>query len=310
MRIDLTSYNARYDSAIAKLEDGIVQGEGIQLKILKNHFLDRSVVFQNSFPCVAIAEDDSVVATAVGAQTKMEINGTIIEAGFVLDAKVHLSYRRKGIGMRLARHQKDWFSKKGYDKNFTTLKLSNAPVIKVSAKAIGNIWLTPFVYLTIPTSARISSTLQSPGENHFSVRLFDQEQMPEGFHTNFPSGLGVLHTWMLYRLKIEKISWLYKQGLKCLRKISPKQYDLLPKEKDVMEFATLFNHTEQNIDSINDVLKHLEAKEKKFLLVCCRKGDSIYKHLKSYSINTYHYYILTDFALSIKDELVIDVRCL
>jgi len=310
MRIDLTPYHPGFDSAIATLEDDIVQGKGTQLKILKNHFLDRSVVFQKSFPWVALTEDDKVIATAVGAQTKLVINEQIIEAGFVFDAKVHLSYRRKGIGMRLARHLKDRFSKEGFDKNFTTLKLSNAPVIKVSAKAIGNIWLTPFLYLTIPTCAKIPSFFRSTGTDNFSVRLFDKEQLPVGFHTNFTSGLGVLHTWKLYRLKIEKISWLYKQGLKCLRKISPKHYNLLPKEKEVMEFATLFNHTEQNISSINEVLLNLEAKEKKFLLVCCRKGDSVYNHLKSYSINTYHYYMLTDFALSKKDKLAIDVRCL
>ena len=273
--------------------------------------VDQSCGFlPQSFPCIALTEDYKVIATAVGAQTKLEINGKISEAGFVFDAKVHLSYRRKGIGMRLAKYQKDLFSKEGFEKNFTTLKLSNAPVIKVSAKAIGNIWLTPFVYLTIPTSIKIPSTLRSPAANNFSVRLFDKEKLPAGYHTNFPSGLGVLHTWKLYRLKIEKISWLYKQGLKCLRKISPNQYNLLPKEKEVMEFATLFNHSEKNIGSINEVLQHLEAKEKKFLLVCCRNGDSIYNHLKRYSINTYHYYILTDFALSVKDELAIDVRCL
>ena len=166
------------------------------------------------------------------------------------------------------------------------------------------------MYLTIPTRARVSSTLHPATASDFSVRLFDEELMPAGFHTNFGSGLGVLHTWKLYRLKIERISWLYKQGLKCLKKIYPKQYHLLPKEKEVMEFGTLFNHSEQNIDKINEVLQHLDKNEKRFLIVCCRKGDSIYNYLKPYSINTYHYYMLTDFALSIKDHLEIDVRCL
>ena len=63
-------------------------------------------------------------------------------------------------------------------------------------------------------------------------------------------------------------------------------------------------------DKINEVLQHLDKNEKRFLIVCCRKGDSIYNYLKPYSINTYHYYMLTDFALSIKDHLEIDVRCL
>ncbi|HZG24813.1 MAG TPA: hypothetical protein VEZ17_09555 [Chitinophagaceae bacterium] len=310
MQIELIPYHPTYDSAIADLENKVVQGKGIQLKILKNHFLDRSLVFLKTFPCLALNENHEVIGTAVGAGTKLLINGKAYMAGFVLDVKIQLSYRHKGIGMQFAKHQKEWFTREGWEKNFTTIKLSNAPVIKLSAKAIGNIWLTPFVYLTIPSSAQIPSTPRSSGINSFSVRLFDKERLPSGYYTTFPGGLGVFHTWKLYRLKIEKLSWLYRQGLECIKMISPKRYAVLPKEKEVMEFATLFNHSNENVGSINEVIQHLQATDKKFLLVCCRKGDSVYKHLKKYSINTYPYYMLTDFALSCKDDLAIDVRCL
>src|SRR5215213_333234 len=98
MHIKLTPYHPIYDNAIARLENSIAQGKGIQLKILKNHFLDRSVVFSKSYPCLALNGKHEVIGTAIGAETKLVINGRSFTAGFVLDAKVHSLYRNKGIG--------------------------------------------------------------------------------------------------------------------------------------------------------------------------------------------------------------------
>ncbi|HVG15851.1 MAG TPA: GNAT family N-acetyltransferase [Chitinophagaceae bacterium] len=310
MHINLVRYQPTYDSAIAHLEGSSVQGNGIQLKILKEHFLDRSIVFPKTFPCLALNEHGEVIGTSVGAETKLVINGIIYPSGFVLDAKVHPSYRNKGIGRQLAQQQKEWFNQEGWEKNFTTAKLSNAAVVKLSAKAIGKIFLTPFVYLTIPTNTRISSDFRASGTKKFSVRLFGKASLPLRYHTTFPGGLGIFHTWMVYRIKVEKISWLYRLGLGCIEKMFPNRYAVLPKEKEVMEFATLFNHTEENIGGINEVMEHLNGEGIRFLLVCCRKGDSMYDHLKKYSINTYAYNMITDFPLYEKDEIALDVRCL
>jgi hypothetical protein len=115
---------------------------------------------------------------------------------------------------------------------------------------------------------------------------------------------------MLYQLQIEKLSWLNKRVLAWIRKVSPKKYAVLPKEKEIMQFATLFNHSVENIESINEVLQHMQADGKGFLLVCCCKGDGIYNYLNQYSINTYEYYMLADFPLSGKDNISVDVRCL
>jgi hypothetical protein len=310
MHIQLTPYQPTHDLAIAKLEDSIVQGKGIRLKILKNHFLDRCMVFPKTFPCLALNEANEVIATAVGAETKIMINRGAYTAGYVLDAKVHSSYRNKGIGTQLAKQQKAWFRKQGWEKNFTTLKLSNAAVIKLSAKAVGSIWLKQFVYLTIPTSIRIPSTVRSVGSINFSVQLFEHDNLPSAYYTTFSGGLGVFHTWMLYRLKIEKLSWLHKQGLDWIKKLSPKKYALLPKEKEIMEFGTLFNHSMFNIESINEVMQHMQADGKAYLLVCCCEGDDMYNYLHRYSVNTYNYYILADFPLLRQDIVSVDVRCL
>ena len=310
MHITLTPYNDSYDEKISKLENSVVQGKGVQLKIIKKHFLDRSAVFLKTFPCLALNEEQGVIGTAIGAETKLMLNGETLNAGFVLDTKVHESYRNNGVGRSLANAQNEWFTQQGWEKNFTTLKSSNLPVIKLSYRALKKFWLTPFVYLTIPTSIFIRPGIFPSATSNFSVRLFDPEKLKGSYFTNFPGGLGVFHTWMMYQLKIENLSWLYRQGMSCVKKLQPMRYSMLPKQDDVIQFATLFNHSEVNINGINEVLQHLNTNGKRFLLVCCRKGDSIYRHLKKYSINLYGYYILSDFPLGINDKLTIDVRCL
>lgn len=310
MNIQLIPYKNTYDADITELENSVVQGKHIKLRILKNHFLDRSVVFENYFPCLAVNKEKRLVGTAIGAKTKIIINGKMYNAGFGYDVKVHPAHRNNGVGRTMATHQKEWFKAEGLEKNFITLKLSNAPVVKLIAKAVGKIWLYDFVYLTIPSKARISEPFVRKAAQKFFVKLFDREALSPNYYTEFSGHLGYFHTYKLYRLKLEKLSWLYRQGLRILKKINPKKYSQLPVEQEVMEFATLYNHTENNMANMNTVLEHLEAKGKKYLLVCCCKNDSIYDYLKKYSINTYGYYILSDFPLKGKDEVTLDVRCL
>ena len=310
MNISVVPYNSVYDADIQQLEKATNQGKQIKLQILKNHFLDRSMVFKKSFPCVSVNQQEKLIGTCIGAQTDLIVNGKSFDAGFAFDVKVHPLYRNQGVARMMAKFiYNNFFKTEGFQKNFTTLKLSNTPVIKLSAKAIGKIWLYDFVYLTIPTKIKIKEPFKDKGNAKLSIKLFHQENLSSVYYTNFKDGLGCFHTHKLYQLKIEKISWLYRQGLEMLKKINYK-YSLLPKENEVMSVATLYNHTVNNIESINNVLGYLDKEDIKYLLVCCRKNDSIYNYLKKYSINSYGYYILSDFLLSSKDEVVMDIRCL
>lgn len=84
----------------------------------------------------------------------------------------------------------------------------------------------------------------------------------------------------------------------------------MPQEGDTLQFACLYNHQPHNLSGINSVLQELENTGIDYLLVCCRKRDAIYRTLQKYSINTYGYYILTDFPVRRRDRVTIDVRCL
>ena len=84
----------------------------------------------------------------------------------------------------------------------------------------------------------------------------------------------------------------------------------MPAAGETMKFATLFNHTPENIIHISEVLEELKQKGVNYLLVCCRRKDSLFNTLKKISVNTYGYFLLTDFMLEKQDSVTMDVRCL
>jgi hypothetical protein len=260
---------------------------------------------------LSIDTNKKLTGTCVGVQTSLVLNGEQFEAGFALDGKVDPMYRNKGTGRTMAKYLYEHFFKpEGLKKNFTTLKLKNVPVIKLTSKAVGKIWLYDFVYLTIPTNKKVEGVFRPKGDTKLSVKLFPAQNICEEYYNNFTNDLGCFNTYKMYRLKITHISWLYKRGLSILKKMSHRRYSDLPREKEIIKSASLYGHTEKNVQTINTVLDHLHGEHIKYLMVCCRKNDSIYNYLKKYSINTYSYYILADFELSVKDNLTIDVRCL
>lgn len=293
------------------MEKGITQGIGIRLEILKDHFLDRAKLFDSYYSNLAM-KGYQVMGTAIGSTTTLVVNGETLKAGFGFDAKVAPGMRKMGIGKMLAKDlYKNFFRPNGLVKCFMTAKLTNAPILKVVSKALGKVWLYKFVYLTIPTSAIIDIKNSPAGKpQQFSIGLYDPASTCKSYYTSFESGFGYFHTWEMYKLRIKKISWIYKQGITVLKKLAPSRYRQLPKEGDELSFATLFNHTTNNISSINELLNDLKKQNIHYLLVCCKKNDAIYNYMKQYSINTYNYYLVSDFSLKESDSVSMDVRCL
>ena len=311
MILNLVPYDKKYDDRIHNLEQSIIQGKSIQLEIIKDHFLSRTTVFKTNYPCLVVNEHDVVIATAIGAKTEIIINGGHSDAGVVYDVKVHPSYRKKGVGKMMAKHiSGEFFKKEALSRNFITLKLSNAAVIRL-ANAVRKIWLYDFVYLTIPSTYRVKKSLYTKGKKQLlSVALFHSDDLCPSYYVPVKNGLGYFHTSKMYRLKIRHINPLFRIGLGIMKKIQPQKYAYLPEEGDMFEFVTLYNHNAQTIQHINEVLEKLEDSGIKYLMVCCRKHDVIYNALKEQCISTYDYYVLSDFPLTKNDEITIDVRCL
>lgn len=309
---DIITYSEELNQPLIQFEREIVQGRQIQLEIIKRHFLDRANVFKKFQAFIAVDAKKHIIGTSIGAQTTIEINGKQIQAGFGFDAKVSQHQRNKGLGKILAKEvYKRFFIPNGMSQNYMTAKLSNAAVLKMISGLIPNVWIYDFTYLTIPASARIKPTrFRKSGADNFGVRLFDQQNANPDYYTFFENGLGHYHSYKMYQLKIKKVNIAYRVALDFLRKYYPSKYGNTPKEGEVMSFSTLYNHSFDNLSGINLVLEDLEKKGIGFLLVCCKKQGAVYRLLKSISINSYDYNIVTDFHLKKNDHVNIDVRCL
>ena len=309
---EVISYSEEQNLPLLQFEKDIVQGGQIQLEIVKEHFLSRAAVFRNFRVFIAVNAQNDIMGTAIGAQTTIEINGEQIQAGFGFDAKVSPDHRRRGLGRKLAKEMyRQFFTPNGLSKNYMTAKLSNAAVLKMISGMLSNVWIYNFTYLTIPTCARMKpSGLSERTPDNFGVRLFDPQSTDHQYYTFFENGLGCFHSYKMYQLKIKKVKFIYRTALGLLRKYYPSKYQNTPEEGETMSFSVLYNHNIANLAGINLVLEDLERKGIGYLLVCCKKRGAIYRSLKSISINSYDYNIVTDFHLKESDAVNLDVRCL
>jgi hypothetical protein len=312
MDLSFVKYNPKYDQALNQLEQAIVQGKTLRMKIIKKHFLDRAKVFKKYHALLAVDKKDNPVATCIGAATKLRINGTTFNAGIGYDVKVSMPYRNNGVAKRLGKRMyQQFFIPEGLTRNFVTLKQSNIPVIRLLSKTVFNIYLYDFVYLTIPCTTEIKRVSIVQGDKPlFSVTLFKEDEPDPSLYSITKSGLGYFNTYKVYQLQIAGIGIIYRVGLWLLKKFNPQKYSQLPAVGETIKFATLFDHTPENINHISEVLEELEQKGVNYLLVCCRRKDGLYNTLKKISVNTYGYYILSDFLLDKQDSVAIDVRCL
>lgn len=314
MNFTIVDFDPKYEAGIQQLEKEIVQGKGIQLKTLKNHFLDRATVFGKYLGFLTLNEATKPIGVSIAAQTKLRVNTETFDAGILYDVKVHPAYRNQGINRSMSKYAySHFFIPNGLTRNFITLKMSNVPVLRSALKAISKMWLYDFVYLTLPTQPRIpiqNSHGNQHAEQRFAVTFFDETDLDKGYCQHFASGLACFYTQKMYQLRITHINFWYKLGLSILKALSPLRYAHLPKEQDTMAFGSLYNHAAENISQVNEVLEHLYEKNIPFLMVCCQKNDCIYNALQKYSINTFGYFLLSDFELQATDALTIDVRCL
>jgi len=207
MDLSFVKYHPKYDQAISLLEQTVVQGKAIRMKILKKHFLDRAKVFEKYHALLAVDKKDNPVATCVGAVTKLIINGTHFNAGIAYDVKVSAAYRNNGIARKFAKTMyQQFFIPAGLTKNFVTLKQSNIPVVRLLTSAVSNIYIYDFVYLTIPCNLKINKLTTTQGDKQlFSVTLFEDDKPSPLFYSITKSGLGYFNTYKVYQLHITSI---------------------------------------------------------------------------------------------------------
>jgi hypothetical protein len=300
-----------YLDAALELEKKAVQGKSVQLEIIKENFLSRAIPFSSHFACMALDNKNGIVGSAIGAQTKLIVNNTNIEAGFAFDTKVSQAWRGRHVGRTLAKNlYTEFFNPQGLKQTFMTAKLSNLPVLRLASHTVPQTWVYPFVYLTIPTSARFRIKELKGKAQRFHVKVFDKENIGQEYYSEMKTGLGYFRTFKNYRLKIRKISTPYRIAISFMKICRPQKFRHLPTEQDVLGFAVLYNHNPSTLWQINEVLEELESEGVKQLLVCCSKEDDTYRFFRNKSINTYDYCLVSDFEINKTDTITIDARCL
>lgn len=312
MNYRIAPYTEEYAQKLAMFEQGIVQGKQLRLEICKQDVMDRANVFDQHVTYMALSEMDEIVGMSSGGRTTLEINGIAYPSGIGFDTKVHPNWRNRGIAKKLAQTTVvDFFEPNGLIKNYSTVKFSNKAVFKIFTDVLAHTDSYEFVYLTIPTHLRLSPFHEVPlFDQRFHVRLFDRENLSPDYWKVFDNGLGYFRTDQLFQLKITRIAPLFKLGIALLQSFQPEKYRFAPKEGDLFSYATLFDHTNENIGQLQSVLDDLAKKGIRHLMVCCQKGDPSYRWLRKWAIDEYRYVILSDFELKPTDQVSLDVRSL
>ena len=87
-------------------------------------------------------------------------------------------------------------------------------------------------------------------------------------------------------------------------------HNKLPGKGALLQFATLFDYTPENLGEINEALQLLQDHNIPYLNVCCTRHDAAYQLLKPLAMNVLPYIMLSTFAVQNGQKLTLDVRCL
>lgn len=305
----ITTYNPDHEASLLDLERRSPQGKLVQLVMSRTRFLSRAIVF-DAFEAFVAEEEGQLVGTAIGGKVPLIHNGVMHWAGYGFDVKVSPTHRGRKIAQRLARHiVENFFLNHDLTRQFITLKKSNHPVVALTANVIKKMSLVEFVYLTIPTASQLGPHKGFRNDQKFSVSLLSGQELLRDHYVIAEKNLSY---WLLdktYKLRIEKIHPIVKVLMALYSKVS-RLAKYVPREGSTISSAILFNHNATNMDKLNNVLGQLVERQIDYLLVCCRRGDDVYRWLSHYSINTYGYYLLFNYEVKKQDSITIDVRCL
>lgn len=306
----IVPYSPKYEQALLQLERNAVQGRLIQLEMLRDSYLSRSEIFEKHQAFVSLDENGQVMGVLAAAITPIWQNGVQKQVGVCFDVRVDPLFRGHGLTKKMGVHANEvFYQKHEVEGLFLTLKAGNDAVYQ-SAKILGmELYLYPFVYLTIPTWQRVGRRKATSQEQRFQVRLTPNPAQEGGFYQHFGGGLGVWQTHRMYRLRIRKLHPLLKWGQRLLNFLRKKDRQL-PSEGDELRFASLFGCVPENAGGLDEVLAYLQTRGIGYLSVCCAEGDFLYDLFKPLSINAYPYLLLSTFPTKPEDKIGMDVRCL
>ena len=303
-------YAPEYEPALLNLEKKAVQGALIQLEMVRDHFLSRSVIFENYKIILGITNTGELAGAAAAAIVPVKCRDVLSKVGVGYDLKVAPRFRKQGLSKQFGKYLvEEYLRPEGIKDFMLTMKTNNLPVAK-STFIIKQKWYHyEFIYLTIPTWQRLKKNKHALDKQKLKTRLFENNETIANYFSTTSEGLGIWKTCNMYKIKLSKLHPLIKVGQKLGAVFSPR-LRRSPQEGDLLQFATLFNYDYSNFHQLNTVLEQLQEENIQYLNVCCQKGDFVWKALKSLAINAFPYTLMSTFETSPENKIELDVRCL
>jgi GNAT superfamily N-acetyltransferase len=309
-QFQIKPYAVRYEQALLELERKSPQGSLVKLEMLRHHFHSRADVFEDQQAYVCVNHRQEPLGVAIGAQVPLCLNGQHVNAGYGFDVRVSPAYRNHGIGRSLAKHLTEhFFIPRDIKFQFSTLKASNSPVLKLLAKSHRNTFLYRFTYLTLPTAGSIKVKPTSKPESGFRTELLSSQEQLSNYYHMTDSGIGLWKTYKLYKLRIMSVHPLVRAGFWIGNNLFSEN-KLLPPPGAVIKTVTAFNLDLSNIQALPGIARQLQAEGINYLQVCCQPHDAIYQALHQSAVNAYSYYLISTQEVKAQDKFTLDIRCL
>ena len=304
----ILAYRPEYEAELTALERAAPQGSLVELELVKDRFLSRATVFDHYRVYLAVDEEGRLAGVCGGAIVPIAVNECPEKAGLLFDLKVAPAHRRRGVAQQLLLHLREqFFQPEQVSHFFTTAKATNTTVRRLEWIAKRPIYSTPFVYLTVPTYARLPKRKLSAEPPDFRVGLFDRVATGAGYEAI--AGWGVWRTHAMYQIRIRQMRWWLRAAIALANRLRTANRRL-PEQGDLIRFATLFDTTNGDPGSLHAVLQQLADAGTHYLSVCCRSGDERYRYFHRRAIFTYDYLLLTTLPVDTETKITIDVRCL
>ncbi len=307
----IVPYTPSHEPALLDLERASPQGKRIQLEMIRERLIDRSIVFEDYQLYVIEGDGGQPVGMAGVAATEAEHNGGLIPVGLCYDLRVGPEYRGQGLANEMGRHViRDFFHPRGLRRYLLTMKTTNTAVLRSVQSVLGLAHTYPFQYLTLPATRRVKHRrVQPSAEARFGVIASDPDRLPDGWYHPIEPEMGTFDTHRMYQIKVVGVArhmrWLIR-----IAELLRDESNTMPREDEVMKFAALCYSGIPDADSVNRALATLEARDVQYLTVCCQRRDPVYRLLRPRAINALDYLIVSNFQIGAKDRFRIDVRCL
>lgn len=313
MSLHIRPYKPSDEASLLALEYQSPQGVAIVLRMLRPRFSIRAETFPKHQ--ILVAEMDGIiVGVAAAALVPIMVGGVRHMANYFFDWRVAPEFKRQHIGSTLYRVlQEQWCAANGSSIIISTIKKANVATRLGLTKKGQAAWIRPFQYLTIPTDRTIPKFLDLPQvPSSVSTDLLGPTAFTSLYEavqsTGYNTAPCIWRTDRVYSVQVERIAtWYYP--LLAVNGWVHGSFTQLPKKGATYSFAAVNLASCNPVQQLNNVLPYLRSQAVTYAVVVTGKNDDLYGILKSSSIASTAYWLVSNTDLG-DGPIVLDMRCL